>query len=29
MAQNNIDAMLGWWLMEGCRNKMWLWEGID
>jgi hypothetical protein len=24
MAQHNIDAILGWWLLEGQGNKTWL-----
>jgi hypothetical protein len=29
MAQHNVDALLGWWLMEGQGNKQWLLEAIE
>ena len=29
MAQHNIDAILGWWLMEGQGNKEWLLEAVE
>jgi hypothetical protein len=29
MAQHNVDALLGWWLMEGQGNKTWLIEAFE
>ena len=29
MAQHNIDAILGWWLLEGHGNKTWLVEAFE
>jgi hypothetical protein len=29
MGQNNIDAILGWWLLERQGNKGWLLEASE